>query len=554
MATDNNKQVQFWCILAFACLLALNSDAAWSQREKGDFVLWQELTGVYRSDAQWGDFDSDGDLDLVIAGLPQENDDSITYTCENDAGTLVFRQDLDGVHCNASNGNLAWGDYDNDGDLDLALAGESDDGTLITRIYQNDGSGNLTWDTQQVLTGVRAASLAWGDFDNDGDIDLVAMGNTDTQPVSTLYKNDPVGVLTPDLGVSLTGLYKGSADWGDYDNDGDFDLLLCGYDGASSHAILYENDPVGMLTDTGSHGVPNNSRSDAAWGDYDNDGDLDLVVTSPTGRIFRNDGSGMFTSVATFQGLDYASCAWGDYDNDGDLDVGVCGQLYGPEYTRVYENTGSGFPLAFSLPGVTQGSITWTDVDQDGDLDLLHTGSVFHGTVGYARLYENIGHAPNTPPSPPSELWCEEDVYAVRLMWSRGSDEQTPSEGLYYCLRVGTSPGAHDVMSGTYGTPLMGNVGQTTDLLLNLPPGTYYWSIRTVDSGFAVSDWSEEQVAVSHLHCPCDLNCNGIVDTLDLLVLLGYWGFSDVPADINQDGVVDTGDLLLLLAAWGPCP
>ena len=242
MATyKENKRVQFWCILAFAWLLAMNTDTAQGQREKGDFVLWQELTGVYRSDAQWGDFDSDGDLDLVISGYTSP-DVRVTKTYENQDGTLIFRQDLIGV-ANDGSGNLAWGDYDGDGDLDLALAGfiGERNSDLTTRIYENDGNGNLTWDPQQDLTGLGSASLAWGDYDNDGDVDLVVIGAIayGVPGPAILYKNEPTGILTPDPAVSLTWLCEGSADWADYDCDGDQDLLLTGHDGTTHRLILY---------------------------------------------------------------------------------------------------------------------------------------------------------------------------------------------------------------------------------------------------------------------------------------------------------------------------
>ncbi len=490
-------------IAAFVCLSMTASDTALGQGGRGDFVLWQELTGVYRSDAQWGDFDSDGDLDLVISGYTSP-DVRVTKTYENQHGTLIFRQDLIGV-ANDGSGNLAWGDYDGDGDLDLALAGYTDDEDRIAHIYENDGEGNLTWDTQHALTGVSNASVTWGDYDNDGDLDLVITGHDGTQALSMLYRNDPPGVLTPDASITLTGVYSGSADWADYDNDGDLDLILTGTKGAGVHrTIFYENDPVGTLTDIGSLGLPQLCRSDAQWGDYDNDGDLDIAITGDgagwcCSRVYRNNDGASFTKVADVLDVNYSSCAWGDYDNDGDLDVAFCGFMWADsEYTKIYENTGSGFDLAYSPKGVRHGSMNWADPDGDGDLDFFITGHD-NADARYARLYENVGHTLNTPPSPPTELHQEWTADGLLLSWSGASDAETPTDGLYYCLRVGTSPGAHDIVSGTYGSPLMGNVGQATEIVLDLPDGSYHWSVQTIDTGFMASEWATAEEGILHV-------------------------------------------------------
>ena len=242
------------------------------------FATWQDLTGVANSDACWGDIDNDGDLDAVLCGLAGAG--RVTRTYRNNGGTLVLLDDLTGIESEGS-GALAWGDYDGDGDLDLAMAGASDSGN-IARIYANDGTGHLTWDTSQVLTGVTYASLAWGDYDGDGDLDLLVMGHTGTAASICLYRNEPRGTLTA-ASMPLTALYAGSADWADWDGDGDVDLLLTGSDGSASQVLFYKNTPTGTLVADGSHGLTGVSLSDAAWGDFDNDGDLDLACTGSTG-------------------------------------------------------------------------------------------------------------------------------------------------------------------------------------------------------------------------------------------------------------------------------
>ncbi|UCD74424.1 MAG: VCBS repeat-containing protein [Phycisphaerales bacterium] len=524
-----------------------------------EYVDWsQGISGVHYSDAQWGDLDNDGDLDLAICGV-DNSDQIVTRIYENQAGSMVFAQDLAGVN-NTGSGCLAWGDYDGDGDLDLAIAGMGEV-ERITRVYRND-AGYLTWDTDQVLTPVNTASLAWGDYDNDGDLDLVVTGNDGTNRVAIAYRNDPLGMLTPDPAQSLTGVVGGSVDFGDYDGDGDLDLVMTGYDGTVRRTIFYENDPVGTLTDDGDHGLPGANLSDTAWGDYDNDGDLDLAWVGETAaggpryaRVYENDGAGNFSVFAELMNVYRSSCAWGDYDNDGDLDVAFSGYTGTSLQTYMFENTGGGFTQSFWFPDRYEGSLSFADVDQDYDLDFLVTGYDWYNA--YADLYEKRGGYLNTPPDPPVILNAEPDEDGLHLYWYGASDFETPADGLYYCLRIGTGPGAHDVMSGTYGSPLIGNVHQAAELVLDLPPGEYYWSVQAIDSGLLASPWSEEMFSEIEVEvdCPADVNQDLVVNIDDLFAILGAWGpCDDCPEDVNDDGVVDIDDIFDVLAQWGPCP
>ena len=458
------------------------------------------MMGTRDGESAWGDIDGDGDLDLALCGESDEG--RVTLIYENRSGALTeLSNEVIGVQ-NESSGGLAWGDYDGDGDLDLALAGMSDAGRAAW-IYTNNGGGRLTCDSAQVLTAVNHASVAWGDVDNDGDLDLLVMGYDGAARRTILYRNDPLGMLSPDA-ATLIGLSAGSADWGDFDCDGDLDLVLTGHDGSQRRAIYYENDPTGTLTEDGSHGLPGVNLSDVACGDFDNDRDLDLAFTGEleTGgpraaRIYENDAAGNFTQLGgELLQIYRSSCAWGDYDNDGDLDIAFCGYTGSGLHTQLYENTGSGFSMnAFIFPGVNRGSLSWADVDGDGMLELFINGTDFSNTK-FARLYKRRTGASNSAPTPPTNLAGELTPDGLHLSWSGAQDDETPDLGLYYCLRVGTSPGGSDIVSGRHATPLMGNVGQAGELTLlrDIPPALYYWSVRTIDTGLGGSDWAPEQI------------------------------------------------------------
>src|SRR5436190_884029 len=128
-------------------------------------------------------------------------------------------------------GGVALGDYDSDGDLDVLIAGATQTtccvGPAIAKIYRNDGNGVFT-DIGAPLLGLSRAAVAWVDYDNDGDLDCFITGMTDNfYFAARLYRNEGNDRFT-EIPVDLAGGEYGRIEWGDYDNDGDLDLLYCG--------------------------------------------------------------------------------------------------------------------------------------------------------------------------------------------------------------------------------------------------------------------------------------------------------------------------------------
>jgi len=193
---------------------------------------------------------------------------------------------------------VAWGDYDRDGDLDVLLAGYSNAFGPIARLYRN-ANGVFT-NINAGLEGVYYASAAWVDHDNDGDLDIFVAGQSNCCPISRIYRNQS-GVFVDAL-ASLQGMYQGSVTWGDYDNDGDMDLLMAGYQSCCGRSTrVYRNDG-GSMIDVGSLGLDAVDQGCVAWGDYDNDGDLDVLMVGYANccgrfaRAYRNQ-SGSFTDI-----------------------------------------------------------------------------------------------------------------------------------------------------------------------------------------------------------------------------------------------------------------
>ena len=99
------------------------------------------------------------------------------------------------------------------------------------------------------LTSVSASSVAWGDYDNDGDLDILLIGYSNGGPVSKIYHNNGDNTFTEQTSISLIGVYYSSAAWGDYDNDGDLDILLTGYSNSGPVSKIYRNNGNNTFTE-----------------------------------------------------------------------------------------------------------------------------------------------------------------------------------------------------------------------------------------------------------------------------------------------------------------
>ena len=272
----------------WTCKIYRNTEGAFSDTGTN---LWVNSSHA----PAWADYDDDGGLDLTFAGY-----DGIDIY-RNSNGT--FTHTSIGIPCN-SGASFVWGDYDNDGDLDLALTWSKEDSSsgkyiCVATIYRND-NGVFT-DIEPGLTAV-TGSLAWGDYDNDGDLDLAIAGNDgDYKHFSKIYRNDNGNFI--DIRAVVRNIGEGcSLAWGDYDNDGDIDLAIVGYAGGVGIVSKIYRNNNGIFTDI-AVGLTAVYYASLAWGDYDNDGDLDLVLAGWTGsnricKIYRND-SGVLNSVPT---------------------------------------------------------------------------------------------------------------------------------------------------------------------------------------------------------------------------------------------------------------
>lgn len=389
-------------------------------------------------------------------------------------------------------GDANFGDYDNDGDLDLVTTISS--GSVV--IYRNDS--NVFNTASSSMNFANGPNVAWGDYDNDGDLDFAILGYD-------IYKNN--GGVFSKINAGFLVTTSGDLAWGDYDNDGDLDLIQTGSKGGSGLSTrLYQNDN-GVFTEIihTMQKMTHNSR--ARWGDFDQDGDLDLLLVGQTSNtpytwaVYRNDNAVFNLQQATADGITYGDGQWGDLDNDGDLDVVVSGE----SKTYIYINNNGIFNrLNEDLIGLTYVSIDLGDYDNDNDLDILFTGNIYYNSDNYKTtlLYRNNINIPNTKPNAPSNLLAQMNTDSINFSWDAATDNETSSSGLYYNIYLGTAAGLidsispmADISSGERRIVAIGNTNSNSSWKIkNLTPGLYYWSVQSIDNNFSASPFAPEQV------------------------------------------------------------
>ena len=400
---------------------------------KSEKRLFNEFLG---SGGGFFDYDNDGDLDIYLVNgasqiaSPDKNPSTNALYRNNGDGSFSNVTELTGTGSTSYGTGCTVGDYDNDGDLDLYIANF---GPNV--LYQNSGKGTFIDVSMQsgVANSQWGTSCAFADVDNDGNLDLYITNYADyavkndkkcyvrgiwqycgprAYPPDTdiFYHNNGNGIftdLTEKSGfLDVPACHGLGVAFGDYDNDGDQDLYVANDQDPN---FLFQNQGSGKFEETALlSGV---SYSDMGkeeagmgtiFGDYDNDGLLDLTVSNfqkETNTLYHNEGSGFFADVTTLAGIGeitYSYLGWGiaffDYNNDGYKDIFVAnGHVLDnitdidrsttyPQRNLLFRNLGDGTFEDVSNQsgsGLTLQKVSRTvalgDYDNDGDLDILVT-------------------------------------------------------------------------------------------------------------------------------------------------------------------------------------
>ena len=477
--------------------------------------------GVQDGDAAWGDYDKDGDFDVVITGLGASGAISKIYNYDKPGNSFTEVAITPAALTPVSYSAVDWGDYDMDNDLDILLAGQAGS-SPVTKIYRNDGSGSFVG-IATALTGVKNCDVAWGNYDNNQDLDILLSGeNSSGNSFSHIYRG-----FSPSTGgrawattplIALTQVKYSSVAWRDNDLDGYIDVLLAGTDDGNNGLIkVYKN--IKNLANglrgfsTISTNLPQVPTASCVWGDFDKDNDLDIAFagrqnTKTNAYAKANETTYNLVDDASLTDVNQGAVAWGDYDNDGDLDLLVTGQETGntSRISTVYRNDpGPIFvDIGAALTGVYFGSAAWGDYDHDGDLDILLTGNI-GGTSRVAKVYRNNLNTGNNSPTIPQNLLSSINTTekTITLTWDQSTDPDNNAL-LTYNVMVGSGSGGtagYDIIApmsqistGKRWLPAPGNTGANKFYVLNYtdlaPGGKYYWKVQAVDNVFGASAFS----------------------------------------------------------------
>jgi hypothetical protein len=356
-----------------------------------------EIPSVAYNSAEWGDLNGDGFQDLLLLGIENSkvflNDGRGRFS---DSGIRLV-----GAHYGAA----AIADYNNDGRFDIAISGFNHEvADNRTTIYRNSGNGTFA-DIGAQIQGVNRGHISWADFDNDGDKDLLVIGN----PVNSMSVLGSFAALYENVGgdfvassSQLEGEPTTSATWGDFDLDGDLDVVIGG-----STTRLYENN-AGILRDTGA-ALPSSHWGQVVSVDCDTDGDLDLIVarSSPNGSsVCRNSFGAFVCGNTSFSLVETPSISVTDFDLDGRQDVAIAGPITSfTNLTDIWRNIGEcRFKrIESSIPGIRGGILRWGLANGDSVPDLLVNGVASEGERHFdlSKVYSTLLPTP-TPTAAPT--------------------------------------------------------------------------------------------------------------------------------------------------------
>ena len=333
------------------------------------------------------DFDNDGWDDITLA---TESTQEVRFF-KNVNGSFI-EQTLNMPTLNYQTKSVTWVDIDNDGDKDFFVTSD----TNGNKLFQNNG--NLAFQDITLASGIAVTNMfsygaSWGDYNNDGFLDVFISNRSETFS-NKLYKNNGDNTFTDvsnSSGISNMGHMSFCAAFLDINNDGWQDIYISN-DKTDQANILYLNNGNNTFSDHSESSLTNVSidAMTTTVGDYNNDGWFDIYVTNnPGGNVlFNNQGDGTFFNATTQSGTSFNSVGWGavffDADNDTDVDLYVSGQLDGSvpflKSAAFYQNLGNQtfqIPTNAGFVGDTSESYSnaVSDINNDGLVDIVVNNS-----------------------------------------------------------------------------------------------------------------------------------------------------------------------------------
>ena len=465
------------------------------------------LPDLGRGSAAWADFNNDGLLDVAIAGINNGGSKQAGIYFNNNNGTFSNSGiAITGV----SDGDIAVNDYNQDGWVDLLVMGVNASGVKVTSVYKNQGAGVFT-QLSNVFEGLAYGSVGFEDFNNDGKPDVIVNGlNNQNQAACLLYLNNGNETFTtsPTL-ISATSY--GDLLVFDFNNDSFLDVLVSGLNTNNQRITnLYENKGNAQFVKRGTT-LPALRSGGLSTADFDNDGYTDLFVsgsisgTTNYTAVYRNNGGTGFILAKTLPAISDGAGTWGDFNNDGYSDLAIFGFDKTTLISTILQNVAGAdlIDAGIPLPGSSKGTCSWGDYNKDNRLDFLLGG---YASVPFTSVYENTVTTVNTLPSAPTNLTYTAYADSIILSWDAALDAETAPSGLTYAVYIGSSAGTMDVMhslsnitTGTRKVAGGGVIKHTALVIPKITEGIYYWSVQAIDAAFGASIFASEKMFVSCL-------------------------------------------------------
>ncbi|MFD2826406.1 MBG domain-containing protein [Leeuwenhoekiella polynyae] len=325
-------------------------------RNKGNGTFTKDTNppfeGLSESSIAFADVDGDEDLDVLIYG--RDNDRNTSTKLYRNDGNGNFEEMPTNLEVLGYSQFVSFADADNDGDLDVLISGEDNDGNIIPKLYRNDGKGNFEEMSTNFESMGYGVSAAFADVTGNKAADVLITGiDENYDPIAKLYLNNG-GAFKEDTNTSYEGVYRGAIAFADVTGNKVPDVLITGYSENNKKITkLYLNKD----NDTGSFGTFEEDttapfegvdQGSIAFADVDGDGSPDVLITGEDGsyqrsaKLYTNNGSGTFTAntTAPFKGVLNSSIAFADVDGNGTPDVLITGSISQTEYSALlFRNT-----------------------------------------------------------------------------------------------------------------------------------------------------------------------------------------------------------------------